>query len=76
MKVIYEFNTDSENYDRYEHETYKQAPQMLVALGNITNTLRSYYKYDDRGSVPIDEFYEKLWDCITDAGVDLERMGY
>ena len=76
MKVIYEFDTNDENFDRTELLTYQNAFKMKSCIYDITNKLRNCYKYDTRGSIPISEVYDELWDIISDNNVDLEEMGY
>ena len=76
MKVIYEFDTNDENFDRTELLTYQNASKMRSCIYDITNKLREWYKYDTRGSIPISEVYDELWDIISDNNVDLEEMGY
>ena len=76
MKITYEFDTCSENYDHHELITYQNAQKMLSTLSDITNQLRQWYKYDERGSIPVDEIYDKIWDIINDNNVSLEEMGY
>ena len=49
---------------------------MRSCIYDITNKLRNWYKYDTRGSIPISEVYDELWDIISDNNVDLEEMGY
>ena len=46
MKVIFEFDTDSENFDNTELEAYKQAPHLVRALADICDKLRSWDKWD------------------------------
>lgn len=65
MKVIFEFDTCSENFDNSELERVKNADKMAHTLFEITNQLRSWYKYDDRESIPTDEIYDKIWDIIN-----------
>lgn len=76
MKVTFEFDTDSENFSYYELEQYFQSGRMLSALDSIKNQVRNWYKYDDRENIPVDEIQDKIYDCILDNGVDMEKMGY
>ena len=43
MKVIFEFDTESENFDRKELEIYHQSWNMAKCLYEILNQLRSWY---------------------------------
>ena len=63
MKVTYEFDTNSENYSLTEHEMFKQALNMCVALGKIQDLMRSWYKYDN---YPICNEYSDFWEYLTE----------
>jgi len=73
MKVIFEFDTCSEDFDRSELERVKNADKMAYTLSKITDQLRSWYKYDERGSIPIDEVHEKIWNIIEEE-INLEEL--
>lgn len=73
MKVIFEFDTDKENFDHCELERVKNADKMAHVLYEITNQIRSWYKYDDRESIPVDEIHEKIWDIIN-SEINLDNL--
>ena len=58
MKVTFEFDTESETFDNCELKRHYRANDMAICLSRITDKLRSWYKYDERGSIPIDEIHE------------------
>ena len=45
MKVIMEFDTSEENFDRNELEMHKQSFEMMVALSRIVEQLNSWEKW-------------------------------
>lgn len=63
MKVKYEFDTMDENYDRSEHEMYKQSFNMMIALSHIEDELRSWRKWD---SYPVVDEYSEYWDVLPE----------
>lgn len=75
MKITFEFNTVNDEFDRTELEAHMQAEKMAFCLSKITDQIRSWYKYDNRETIPVDEIHEKLWDIIS-SEVDMERLGY
>lgn len=75
MKVKFEFDTQSEDFDRQEYEVFKCAEDMARALYEITNKLRNWEKYDEREAIPADEIRESIMDIINEH-VDLEKLGY
>ena len=76
MKIIFQFDTESENFDSTELETYLQAKNMASCISSILGKLRSWYKYDERPSIPTDEIQESIVEIINDSDVNVERMGF
>ena len=75
MKIKFEFDTESELFDQHELNRYLNANKMAYCLSEITNKLRSWYKYDNRGEIPIQEVYDEIWDIIQEE-VSMEELGY
>lgn len=75
MKIKIEFDTESELFDQYELNRYLNANKMAYCLNQITNKLRGWYKYDNRGEIPIQEVYDEIWDIIQEE-VNMEDLGY
>lgn len=75
MKITFSFDTDDENFDRTEYQRHAQADDMAYCLSQITDKLRSWYKYDERGEIPISEVYDEMWDIINE-NINMERLGY
>lgn len=75
MKVKFEFDTESEFFDRYELQRHIYADKMAYCLSRITDQLRNWYKWDERESIPVDEIHEKLWDIIQEE-ISMEEIGY
>ncbi len=74
MKVTFEFDTLDENFIPSELERMKNVDKMASVLYDITNQLRSWDKYDERNSIPKDEICDKIWDIITDAGLNIDEL--
>lgn len=63
MKITYEFDTMSEDYDLSEHEIIKQSTNFYVALVRIQDTIRSWVKYN---SCPIIDEHTFYWDDLSE----------
>lgn len=46
MKITFEFDTDSENFDNTELEACKQANKLVRTLNDITECIRSWEKWE------------------------------
>ena len=75
MKVTFEFDTSSENFDAHEFECVKIAETLAYCIGEISKKLQEWYKYDSRGSIPISEIKEEI-DSIIFEHVNLKKLGY
>ena len=75
MKVIFEFDTESENFNSIELERHKQADDMAKALGEILKKERSWDKYDGRSAIPTDEIRKEVTEIISQY-VDIDKIGY
>lgn len=76
MKITFEFDTESEHFDRTELQRHYQADKLAYTLNDIINHIRNWYKYDSRGSIPADEIYDSIWDIIQDNNINMEDLGY
>lgn len=74
MKITFEFDTDSENFDNQELERYKAVDDVVYTLNKVYEQIREWYKYDTRGSIPISEVWDTLTSIINE--VNLEKLGY
>lgn len=75
MKVKFEFDTQSEFFDKCELQRHMQADKMAYCLSKIADQIRNWYKWDERENIPVDEIHEKLWDIIQEE-VSMEDLGY
>lgn len=75
MKIKIEFDTESENFDNYELETYLHAREMLSCISEIKDKVRSWYKYDERTAIPTEEIWDSILDIINEH-INLEKLGY
>ena len=73
LKVIYEFNTESENYDGHELELVHRASDMVVVIDKIREQVRQWYKYDPRDAIPVEEIQDKIYDIINDH-IDIAKL--
>lgn len=73
MKVTYEFDTDSENFNSCEFEQYKSANDMAAALWELQEAIRTWYKYDPSDLTP-DALHDTFYDILSKNNINLERL--
>lgn len=80
MKIIYEFDTDSEGWrdggESMTRDQYESAFNMLMALDKILDKIREWYKYDTREAIPTEEIRETLTNIIDDQVPNIEKLRY
>ena len=75
MKVIFEFDTENENFDEGELQTHYQAESMAKCIYEIQNKLKNWEKYHEETTIPVEKVYDEIFDIIQ-ANVNMEKMGY
>lgn len=74
MKITYEFNTNDENFYPDELKRIQKADDLCSCIWDIEEQLRNWYKYDNRGSIPIDEIHKTIFDIIEDNGIRIDEL--
>lgn len=75
MKVVFEFDTDSELFDPVELETFYQANHLRMCISEILDKCRAWEKYDERDAIPVDEIRDTIVDIVND-NCDIAKLGY
>lgn len=75
MKITYEFNTLSEDFEYAELHAVQDAQMLVHALSKVLDLARHYEKYDNRESIPVDELVDRIREVVCD-NVTMERYGY
>ena len=76
MKIVFEFDTDSENFDYIELERYKQVDKLAMCLGQIADKVRYWYNKEIRNEIPTEEIGDTIFEIIKDNNINLEKIGY
>lgn len=76
MKIIFEFDTESENFDYQELEKYKQVDKLIRVLSSFLDKVRTWNKWDERSAIPTEEIHKEFYDLVEEEGLDLSSMGY
>lgn len=74
MKITYEFDTMSENFDRYEYRRISKALDMALALYDIDSKIRGWIKYDERDTIPIDEITDMFVGVLDNRMINLDDL--
>ena len=74
MKVTFEFDTDSENFNCCEYEQIKKAPNLANVVWDWDSYLRSLYKHSDKTEFNIEELRDKWYDLLSENDVSIDKL--
>lgn len=74
VEVIYKFTFEEGSDDMIDLKLIQNATGMYLALSEIREQTRQWYKYGDREAIPVEEIRDTIWD-ITAEHVDLDKLG-
>lgn len=74
MEVIYKFTFEEGSDDLIDLKLIQNATGMYLALSEIREQTRQWYKYGNREAIPVEEIRDTIWD-ITSEHVDLDKLG-
>lgn len=74
MKITYEFDTDSENFDPTEYKQVTQAKELALALWRIDNHLRNSEKYGDDAKVLPSDVRAVFHDILEDLNINMRDL--
>lgn len=74
MKIIYEFDTTADNYDRYERTRIDKSLDMALALYDIDSKIRGWRKYDERDAIPVDEITQMFINILEERMINIDDI--
>lgn len=74
MKITYEFDTNDENFCPDELKRIQKADDLCSCIWDIEQKLREWYKYDNRGDIPIEEVREEILSIIDEHGIRIDEL--
>ena len=75
MKITFEFDTDSESFQRDEYERILKADDMCAVLWDLEQKIRGWYNHPERHEPLTDENLSKFfYGLLDDKGINLDRL--
>lgn len=71
MKVTYELDMDKDKLSLLK--SYENAQAIMMAIDDIKQQVREWYKYDMRGEIPKNEVISSIRAIIEDA-IDIDKL--
>lgn len=75
MEVIYKFDFKEGSDDHYNLRLIQKATHMYLALSELAEKFRAWYKWDEREAIPTEEIKDTFWDILAENDVNLDRLG-
>lgn len=69
MKVRYEFDTESKNYNPHDLWLVQNAGKMWLALCELREQFRQWAKYREDAKIDTEEVYEKFFEIVNEHGI-------
>lgn len=74
MEQIYRFTFDEGSDDSYNVYLIEKRQNMSLALWDLEQKIRSWYKYDEREAIPTEEIRETFYDILSENDIDLDKL--
>lgn len=76
MKVTFEFDTDSEKFDRGELLRIQKADDAVKALWDLQEAVLEWYRGNTNRPCNPDELYTVFYAILNNSGINLEELWY
>lgn len=74
MKQIYEFDFQEGSDDSHEIYLIEKRHNMSLALWDLSQKFREWYKYGDREAIPTEEIRDTFYDILSENDIDLDKL--
>lgn len=74
MEQIYRFTFDEGSDDSYNVYLIEKRQNMSLALWDLEQKIRSWYKYDERETIPTEEIRDTFYDILGENDIDLDKL--
>lgn len=74
MEVVYRFTFEEGSDDLQELKLIEKRTSMYLALWDLSQKFRDWYKYGDREAIPTEEIRETFYDILSEHDLNLEKL--
>ena len=74
MEQIYKFDFQEGSDDTYEVYLIEKRRNMSLALWDLSQKFREWYKYGEREAIPTEEIRETFYDILDDNDINLDKL--
>lgn len=74
MEQVYKFTFEEGSDDSYEVYLIEKRRNMSIALWDLSQKFREWYKYGDREAIPTEEIRDTFYDILADNDINLDKL--
>lgn len=74
MEVVYKFTFEEGSDDQHELNLIQKSRNMYLALYDLSQKYREWYKYGEREAIPVDEIRDTFYDILADNDINLDHF--
>lgn len=74
MEVIYKFDFKEDSDDLHELKLIEKRTAMYLALYDLSQKFREWYKYGEREAIPTEEIRDTFYDILADNDINLDKL--
>ena len=74
VEVIYKFTFEEGSDDLHELKLIEKRTQMYLALYELGQKFREWYKYGDREAIPTEEIRETYYDILGEHDINFDNF--
>lgn len=74
MEVVYRFTFEEGSDDLHELKLIEKRTAMYLALWDLSQKFREWYKYGDREAIPTEEIRETFYDILSENDLNLDNL--
>lgn len=74
MEVVYRFTFEEGSDDSQELKLIEKRTAMYLALWDLSQKFREWYKYGDREAIPTEEIRETFYDILSEHDLNLDNL--
>lgn len=74
MEQVYKFTFEEGSDDSYEVYLIEKRHAMSIALWDLSQKFREWYKYGERDAIPTEEIRDTFYDILADNDINLDKL--
>lgn len=74
MEVVYRFTFEEGSDDLHDLKLVEKRTEMYLALQDLREKIRSWYKWDEREAIPTEEIRDAFYDILSEHDINFDNF--